>query len=241
MDTLYLFFTRLASILAALWGLQVAYAQDRIPSHYDLRELVDEFPPVILQHTCGGTWAFGTIDTMTIAIALKDKKVVDLSEQHVISCNNQMFSCTEGGYPQLPMMVNPGAVLESDFPFAGKQIPCKKNLPIYQKATAWANVPVEPGRNFPSDEAIKKSILLHGPVMTSVDASRWGQYKGGIHSKCSLPPQINHLVNLIGWDDAGGYWIARNTWGHKWGEKGHIHLKYDCDGVGRMFTSYLKF
>jgi len=211
-----------------------------LPDHFDLREMTAAFPPVVLQKECGGTWAFATVDHMAIHFAIREDKVVALSAQHVVSCNTQGLACFGGGYPQLGMMVEPGAVLEKDFPFANQQVPCPENLPIYAKATRVGSVKIEAGQSVPSDRAIKEALFRYGPILVGVDASRWGSYKGGVFQKCSAQGHANHLVNLIGWDDKGGFWIARNTWGAHWGEEGNILIPFGCGGMGR-FASYLEF
>ena len=38
---------------------------------------------------------------------------------------------------------------------------------------------------------------------------------------------INHCVALVGWDDAGGHWIFRNSWGAGWTGDGYWELGYD--------------
>ena len=36
----------------------------------------------------------------------------------------------------------------------------------------------------------------------------------------------NHAVALVGWNDADGAWILRNSWGPSWGEDGYMRIKY---------------
>merc|ERR1711936_682287 len=68
-----------------------------------------------------------------------------------------------------------------------------------------------------------------GPLATSVAASSWSSYGGGIYSGCSYDSNIrmNHGVQLVGYGSEEGqdYWIVRNSWGSSWGEDGYIRLK----------------
>ncbi len=233
--------SRLVAISALAWLLKTnSLVAAWVPDHFDLREMTSAFPPVTLQQNCGGTWAFSTIDTMAMNIALREDKVVALSAQHIVSCNPQGLQCFGGGYPQLEMMVDPGAVLERDFPFTNQAAPCPENLPVYGRASRVGRVKVEAGSSLPTDRALKEAIFTYGPVLVGVNASQWSGYTGGIFQKCKSGGQPNHLVNLIGWDDNGGFWIARNTWGPKWGDGGYILIPFGCGGMGE-FASYLEF
>jgi C1A family cysteine protease len=51
--------------------------------------------------------------------------------------------------------------------------------------------------------------------------------------------KVNHGVTLIGWDDATGAWLIKNSWGTGWGdtcglgtERGYMWISYNCDNIG---------
>lgn len=43
---------------------------------------------------------------------------------------------------------------------------------------------------------------------------------------------VNHVVTLIGWDDAQGAWLIKNSWGTGWGEEGYAWIRYNADNIG---------
>ena len=52
-------------------------------------------------------------------------------------------------------------------------------------------------------------------------------------------PVINHAVLLIGWDDAQGAWIIKNSWGIDWGSTagfgnvgGYGYVQYEQNNIG---------
>jgi C1A family cysteine protease len=51
--------------------------------------------------------------------------------------------------------------------------------------------------------------------------------------------KVNHGVTLIGWDDAKGAWLIKNSWGTDWGEtggygteRGYMCITYNCNNIG---------
>ncbi|PDW03299.1 hypothetical protein CJ255_09645 [Candidatus Viridilinea mediisalina] len=64
------------------------------------------------------------------------------------------------------------------------------------------------------------------------------QYRGGIfatdeRASCG-EGRINHGVVIVGWDDAAGVWIVRNSWGTQWGEAGYMRIAYGTSNIGSM-------
>ena len=83
--------------------------------------------------------------------------------------------------------------------------------------------------------AIKTAIMTYGVIDVAVYVgSAFQAYSGGIYedtnTTCSGSPcdytATNHAVALVGWNDADGAWILRNSWGPSWGENGYMRIKY---------------
>lgn len=79
-----------------------------------------------------------------------------------------------------------------------------------------------------------KAVATAGPIVISVDASKWHDYESGVFSGCSYSENINinHAVVLVGYgtnEVDGDYWIVRNSWGTKYGENGYIRVKRESE------------
>lgn len=74
------------------------------------------------------------------------------------------------------------------------------------------------------------------PVSVCVNAEAWDDYVGGILTAdaCggSTADDIDHCVQLVGYNRNEGYWILRNSWSSDWGEDGYIRLEFDQNTCG---------
>lgn len=207
-------------------------AQAALPRHFDWREQ-GKLTPVQNQGSCGSCWAFSTVATLQDVMALRGKGQVDLSEQYLLSCNKESWSCDGGFFAHdyhkaLPM----GGVPESEFPYVGKQVACKSNLSHPYHLASWAYLPSVNEDTPPTVEAIKNAIYTYGPISAGVGASdAFMTYSSGVFNTCD-GTKPNHAINLVGWDDDGQYFIMRNSWGSAWGDQGFMKIKYGCNYIG---------
>ncbi|MFC1703671.1 C1 family peptidase [Candidatus Omnitrophota bacterium] len=79
-----------------------------------------------------------------------------------------------------------------------------------------------------SIEEIKSAIVNQGPVTV---AFGYGSYFGGSFDgnniyRCSNDSGVNHAVVVVGYDEAGDYWIAKNSWGSDWHDNGYFKIGY---------------
>lgn len=188
------------------------------------------YTPIKNQGACGSCWAFSIAAQFETAILKKDGVTVDLSEQYLVSCNPYNWGCN-GGLWANDMFVNPGAMMESCFPYVASDVPCV-SCPYPYKAQGWAFV--EAQNVVPSTEAIKQAIYTYGGVSAAVyvsSAFQW--YDSGVFNDCKKRARwTNHAIQLVGWDDAKGAWLLKNSWGTNWGENGFMWIAYGCDLVG---------
>lgn len=199
------------------------------------------------QRPAGTCWAFATVAPLECNIRIHDGVEEDLSEQYIVSCNNEGLGCNTGGWAvhQYFSEIPPGeaacdglsgAVLESDFPYDcgdGPYTPecagtLSNPLPRPYRIDGFAYVPE-------TVAAIKEAIFNYGPVAVSVAVDPYFQaYTGGVFDR-NYASYTNHAVSLVGWDDTqgeNGVWYLRNSWGTDWGEAGYMRIEYGCSAVG---------
>jgi len=212
------------------------------PDTFDWRnEVSGGLPSVKSQGSCGSCWAFGTVAALECNIKIKDNVEEDLSEQWLVSCNQDGYSCSGGWWCHDYFMENgktdpcgdSGAVLEANFPYSASNEPCGCPYPHDYFIEEWAYVGDPNG--VATVEQIKQAILDYGVVSVAVCVNQaFRDYTGGVFSGPSCS-SMNHAVALVGWDDnqgTDGVWFLRNSWGSGWGENGYMNIEYGVCNVG---------
>jgi len=200
------------------------------------------------QKSCGSCAAFATIATFDTCMWLATGSMEDdLSEQHLMDCANGhtfydsegawgAFGC-DGAWPQSYMdwivQNNDGRVeKENCAPYHAQDRTCSDDDSCNYsgaKITGFYN-------KWHTTEAEMKELVFVAPVATTVYASYFGDYGGGIFedSRCcdavSDPDCIwilNHEVSVVGYGSQAGndYWLVKNSWGTGFGENGYIKIK----------------
>ena len=223
-------------------------------SSFDWRQLQGGSTPVRDQGYCGSCWAFGTVAPLEILISYHCGTVVDLSEQYLVSCNDDGWDCGGGwfahnyhewDYSPTKGESDWGAVLEAHFPYVASNVSCGGSHSHPYKISDWRYVGSSYG--VPTVTAIKAAIQTYGPVSAAVCVgSRFQGYGSGIFegSESCGSDEVNHAITLVGWvdDDSveGGYWILKNSWGSSWGENGYMKIRYGTSMVGYA-ANYIVF
>ena len=225
-------------------GHWVSFSPKRgLPSRFDWRDYV-VLPPVRNQGSCGSCWAFSTLGALECIIKVKDGIDVDLSEQWLVSCNQEGWGCAGGWFAHdyLKWKTDPcggtGPVMELNFPYVAWDAPC--NCPYMHMQAYLID---DWGYISGGTSAIKQAILEYGPVSVVVASSGFSGYSGGVYGNCSADV-VDHGVVLVGWDDNqgdNGVWFMRNSWGAAWGEDGgYMRIPYGCSHVAdvAVYTDY---
>jgi C1A family cysteine protease len=204
-----------------------------VPTKWDWRG--QGVPAIRDQGQCGSCWAFGTTAVVESAIGIFGKQSVNLSEQFVVDCNQNQFSC-DGGDWSFEMFQKPeGGVLENDYPYTAYDGNCYGSKVAHPFLIDSFNVLDSPGV-----DAIKNTIYTYGAVGVSMSVcGSFPGYSGGVYdsSECDYADR-NHIVSLVGWDDTvshskgKGAWILRNSWGDSWGDNGYAKIAYNTAGIG---------
>lgn len=203
-----------------------------LPDHFDLREK-GYSPEIRDQGQCGSCWAFAGVGVLEGAL-LKHGKQLNLSEQEVVSCDKSAYGCSGGWEPAY--LTSHGVGLEADFPYVARNAACKK-LAVAAKALKWSSLGAK-GRSATDLELATYLETEQQPVWITVAASGSWNSVGEYKTSCRRG-QTNHAVNVIGFekDPKGGFWfIVRNSWGTRWGDKGFTKMHLGCDNLGETIS-----
>jgi hypothetical protein len=178
--------------------------------------------------SCGASWAFAMLGSYEGILAVDGQGLQDLSEEFLVRCNSHGYGCN-GGYWCYDDMYD-GIPMESCYPYTATDGPCDHNCTLNFPVNSWYYV--GNSSSVPSISALKQAIYDHGPLSVAVYVNYAFQaYTSGIFNSCSNSSP-NHAVVLVGWNDTGGYWILKNSWGTGWGESGYMRITYGCSNIG---------
>ncbi len=224
-------------VLAALPTEEPAPSRATYPARLDWHDMDEQdwCSPVRNQGSCGACWAFGTIAAMEAAINIhlgQPDYDMNLSEQAMVSCGTWGGSCEDGGMSEqvLPYAEDPGIPDEACFTYSASDEDCDRRCADYASrsvrvADYGMMYPIISGLN----EENLKARLLDGPLAVTMnvpDDLTFDRYTGGVYEHdCPGTFATNHIVSLVGWDDATDAWIAKNSWGKNWGMDGYFHIQ----------------
>lgn len=192
------------------------------------------------QKECTSCWAFAAAASYESSYFKRNNIRVDVSEQDIINCS-QSGNCINGGH-YIGVFVdmiekNKKLLDENKVPYQSHDGDC---LPVNGKYAA-ANFGIVDQRlinwftgQAPTIEDLKQAVYEHGALAAAVAATpAFMLYQGGVFSEQgNKDNDVNHAVNIVGWDDDKGAWLIRNSWGTAWGENGYMWIKYGSNGIG---------
>ncbi|MED6191648.1 hypothetical protein PIB30_001923 [Stylosanthes scabra] len=204
-----------------------------IPETMDWRER-GAVTPIKDQNVCGSCWAFATVAITESIHQITTGKLESLSEQELVDCvRGKKTSGCDGGYMEDAfkfILRKKGIASEAKYPYKGVDRTCNSTNEANTTASikGYQMVP----RN---NETALLQAVANQPVGVYVEAGHraFQFYSGGVFTgKCGT--KIDHVVAIVGYGstkDGIKYWIVKNSWGTKWGEKGYMRMKRDIKSM----------
>lgn len=207
------------------------------PAAFDLRNVsgVNYTTPVKDQGGCGSCVAFGTVATLEHVTRFTrgtPSLPMDLSEAQMFYCWGKAAgaTCGSGWFPEpaLDAARDKGVTFDDYFPYTAGDQACNVNAdwPNHLcKATSWTSLT----NNI---AGMKQYISQYGSITACFYVYQdFFSYGGGVYHHVSGNLAGGHCVVLVGYDDALGCWIAKNSWGPGWGTGGYVKIGYGECGI----------
>merc|ERR1719498_313101 len=191
--------------------------------------------PVKNQGQCGSCWAFSATEQLESQYYQAYGTLPLLAEQQMVSCDTSDAGC-QGGNPISAwgyISGFGGQELEKNYPYTSGRTQqdgtCQASKPV--AANVGSGYTLIASRK--NQEANMLNQIQKSPMSVCVDATLWQTYTGGvITSSSGCGTQIDHAVQLTGYNAEGNYWIVRNSWSTQWGENGFVYVEYGGNNCG---------
>jgi C1A family cysteine protease len=210
------------------------------PANFDWRNVggVNYVSPILDQGQCGSCVAFATIGTFETQLNITSKTSLSpwqLSPEYLFSCGGG--SCDSGWEVDSAMqfLVDSGTTDDACMPYTsganGSDAQCSAACSNASNRVVQATTYSQVG----SSTSAVKAALQKGPLAATMTVYEdFMYYKSGVYKHVSGSVAGGHAVSIVGWNDADGAWIVRNSWGAGWGMNGFFEIAYgDVSGVGR--------
>uniref|UniRef100_A0ABI7ZPW1 Cathepsin W n=2 Tax=Felis catus TaxID=9685 RepID=A0ABI7ZPW1_FELCA len=199
----------------------------------------------LVQESCSCCWAMAAAGNIEALWGIKYRQSVELSVQELLDCGRCGDGC-RGGFVWdafITVLNNSGLASEKDYPFQG-QVKPHRCLAKKRTKVAW----IQDFIMLPDNEQkIAWYLATQGPITVTINMKLLKLYKKGVieatPTSCD-PFLVDHSVLLVGFgksesvaDRRAGaagaqpqsrrsipFWILKNSWGTKWGEKGYFRL-----------------
>jgi len=224
----------IANLIASLLtGNVVSSFTAKFPQNFDWRNQNGNWlTPVKNQGSCGSCWAFATVGDAEskIKIARNDSNFnIDLSEQDLVSCGVPLgfyggsFGGCAGATLEDPLSYinNTGITDEACFSYTSSDESCSNKCSSANKRLWKINnygyIPL-------NRQDMKNDIITKGPIIVGIYMA--GSFVDGIYTCVNPGSNLNHAVVIVGYNDTGKYWIAKNSWGSNWNGDGYFNVGY---------------
>jgi len=166
---------------------------------------------------------------------LAKKKLLVLSPQQIVSCDQNDDGCNGGDLPTaFGYVQQAGLETDSDYPYTsgnGNSGTCTYNSGEVVVTISGFKYATQSG----NETAMQVAMVTNGPLSVCVDAETWQYYQSGIIEH-GCGDSLDHCVQIVGWNtDMTSnipYWIVRNSWGTDWGLNGYLWVERNKDECG---------
>uniref|UniRef100_A0A0D9WII7 Peptidase C1A papain C-terminal domain-containing protein n=1 Tax=Leersia perrieri TaxID=77586 RepID=A0A0D9WII7_9ORYZ len=176
------------------------------------------------QGDLGTCWAFGAVATVESAYYIKTGHLVPLSEQQLVDCAGPNM---ERNSPRIALewiASNGGITSQVDYPYTGKIGQCDNAKLSHHAATITGYK-----RTYGQYQRVGADAVAQQPVAVgiAVDPTSFKMYKAGSIYDGPCIDEKRHCLTVVGYGQNGAdkYWIAKNSYGTKWGDKGYVLLR----------------
>lgn len=180
------------------------------------------------QGKCGSCWAFSATAQIEGEAFIKGKPLIDLAVQEIVSCDKKSSGCGGGdpstGYDYVKQIG--GIEAQKDYPYTsggGSSGTCKVDKSKFIVKLSGKST-VSGG-----ESGLGKALGTH-PVSVCHQTGGWQHYSGGVMTSCSSGG--GHCTLAVGYASSGDYWIIKNSWAERWGNKGYLYLKQGSNLCG---------
>lgn len=211
--------------------LFVPRALKAIPSKVDLRAGCS---PIENQGTLGSCTG-QSIAAIVEYLCRKAKKNVDVSRLFIYYQERLLEGTVNydaGAYIRTGIkVVNKfGVPLETHWPYDVRKFAYKPTQTAYVNALSRKAVAYQKCADF---NAVKNALAIGYPVVIGFNV--YESFESQVVEKTGQMPYPNvateeclggHAVTLVGYDDSTQKFIARNSWGAGWGDRGYFYMPY---------------
>lgn len=225
------------------------YSAEALPTSFDWRAYNGKnyMTSIKNQGQCGSCWAFAAVGVVEADLNIANSRTGDtynFSEQYLVSdCLNGNSCCGGHSYTAFGYMIAQGIPDDACMPYVdGVSTGCSCNYSCANCTYKGDNcsdrscsnrcanyatrlIKIESYQYAGSDEAaIQTALVYQGPLTAYIRMD--GSFDSSGRYVCGTDAPINHAVVLVGYNNAGGYWIVKNSWGATWNGDGYFKVKY---------------
>jgi len=189
------------------------------------------------QGQCGSCWAFSATGALEGAAALKNGKLVTLSEEMLLDCDKKDSGCQGGLMDNAFQFVKAnGLCSEKSYPYKcadSNSISCMTSVCAFHYS---CDKVIQPGelRGYVdvtmNSAAALQSAVAQQPVSVAIEADTrvFQHYTGGVITDTGCGRSLDHGVLAVGYGTSESgidYWKVKNSWGADWGMEGYVLIE----------------